>query len=92
MFRLIKCVLNGTNNAITNNSNSVKLLKSKIYFYSIFFIIGIIVSDEGITSDCPLDHGTFRNKTKCNAYYTCISNKVVAAYECPEGFNFNDVR
>lgn len=42
-------------------------------------------------TDCPLDHGTFRNKTKCSSYYTCIGGKVVVSYDCPEGLNFNDV-
>ncbi|KAJ8927814.1 hypothetical protein NQ314_019696, partial [Rhamnusium bicolor] len=41
-------------------------------------------------AECPLENGTFRDKFKCNSYYTCISNNRVAQYECPEGFNFND--
>ncbi|VEN59247.1 unnamed protein product [Callosobruchus maculatus] len=40
--------------------------------------------------ECPLPSGTFRDKTKCNKYFTCIANQVVARQECPQGLVFND--
>ncbi|CAH0559550.1 unnamed protein product [Brassicogethes aeneus] len=43
-----------------------------------------------IENDCPLDFGTFRKKNNCSSYHTCIGGKVVARYDCPEGFSFND--
>lgn len=44
------------------------------------------------SSDCPKPSGTFRNKTKCSGYFTCIDNKVVVSSECAGGLLFNDVR
>ncbi|KAJ3664657.1 hypothetical protein Zmor_000208 [Zophobas morio] len=46
----------------------------------------------GITMDeeCPIAFGTFRDKANCSHYFTCIGGKVVANYNCPEGFSFND--
>ncbi|KAG5884494.1 hypothetical protein JTB14_001289 [Gonioctena quinquepunctata] len=41
-------------------------------------------------SECPLEYGTFRNRTDCGAYYTCIGNKIAATYNCHEGFKYND--
>ncbi|KAJ8918934.1 hypothetical protein NQ315_016836 [Exocentrus adspersus] len=41
-------------------------------------------------SDCPLENGTFRDRNNCSRYFTCIANKVVAKYECPEGLAYND--
>ncbi|CAH1974260.1 unnamed protein product [Acanthoscelides obtectus] len=42
------------------------------------------------SSECPLLSGTFRDKTSCNKYFTCIANQVVARQECPQGLFFND--
>ena len=42
--------------------------------------------------ECPIAFGTFRDKANCSHYFTCIGGKVVANYNCPEGFSFNDVR
>ncbi|CAH1374076.1 unnamed protein product [Tenebrio molitor] len=47
-------------------------------------------SGDLVSSECPLDFGTFRNKDDCRNYYTCIGGKIVANYSCPVGFNFND--
>ncbi|RZC35869.1 uncharacterized protein BDFB_000346, partial [Asbolus verrucosus] len=43
-----------------------------------------------VSSECPLDFGTFREKSNCSNYYTCIGGKIVAQYTCPAGFSFND--
>lgn len=45
-----------------------------------------------IPSECPKPSGTFRNKTRCSGYFTCIDNKVVVSSECAGGLLFNDVR
>lgn len=41
---------------------------------------------------CPTPNGTFRDKSNCSRYYTCIENTVAVKYECPAGLHFNDVR
>ncbi|XP_050308614.1 peritrophin-44-like isoform X2 [Anthonomus grandis grandis] len=44
-----------------------------------------------VTSECPLEFGTFRDKTNCSQYYTCAYNKIAARYECPDGLSFSDI-
>nr|CAI5859816.1 unnamed protein product [Callosobruchus analis] len=52
------------------------------------------IQDQGAPNEalteCPLPSGTFRDKARCNKYFTCIANQVVARQECPEGLVFND--
>lgn len=78
-------------NVNCGDRSSIQEGRKIVVFESVYFKTKY-VSDDSVPSDCPVDRGTFRNKTKCNSFYTCISYKVVATYECPEGFNFNDVR
>ncbi|XP_060524847.1 peritrophin-44-like isoform X2 [Cylas formicarius] len=40
---------------------------------------------------CPSEFGTFRSKSNCSNYYICAYHKIVARYECPEGFHFSDI-
>ncbi|XP_049821643.1 probable chitinase 10 isoform X2 [Aethina tumida] len=50
----------------------------------------LLMKDLNSNVDCLEDYGTFRDKNNCSLYYTCFAGKVVASYECPVGFNFND--
>ncbi|XP_074030527.1 peritrophin-44 isoform X2 [Leptinotarsa decemlineata] len=50
----------------------------------------VALSENASPSECPLEYGTFRDKTNCSSYFTCAGNKVVSRYGCHEGFKFND--
>lgn len=41
--------------------------------------------------ECPADFATYRDANNCGVYYTCVSKTIVATYQCPAGFSFNDV-
>lgn len=67
-------------------------MKVNTEFLKVLNVIGDFLVQNQNSADCPADTGTFRDKNRCNVYYTCVAYKIVARYECPEGYNFNDVK
>ncbi|KAL1491611.1 hypothetical protein ABEB36_012183 [Hypothenemus hampei] len=47
--------------------------------------------EKEVAKECPLEFGTFRNRSDCSRYYICAYNKIAATYKCPDGFSFSDL-